>query len=96
MKDQSVRHKSATEFGKSIGLSEIEMELIRQKKRLIEKLKIVRKKKKISQSQLAFLVGSKQPAIARMESGLVSQVSFDFLARVAIALEVNFTFKYAA
>ena len=96
MKDQSLRFKNTTQFGKSLGLSEIDIELIRQKKKLIEKLKSTRLKKKISQTQLATLVGTKQPSIARMESGLVSEVSFDFLAKIAIALEVSFTFKQAA
>jgi len=96
MKNQTVRFKNAAEFGKSLGLSEIEMELIRQKKKLIEMLKATRTKKKFSQAHLANLVGSKQPAIARMESGLVSEVSLDFLTKVAIALDVSFTFKYAA
>ncbi len=84
MKNQAVRFKNATKFGKSLGLSEI------------EKLKAARTKKKFSQAQLATLVGSKQPAIARMESGLVSEVSLDFLAKIAIALDVSFTFKHAA
>jgi len=41
------------------------------------------------------MVQTKQPAIARMESGLVSEVSFDFLAKVALVLGVSFTFKSA-
>ena len=39
------------------------------------------------------MVKTKQPAIARMESGLVSEVSFDFLAKIALVLDVSFTFK---
>lgn len=96
MKDKTVRYKSVNEFGKALGLSAIEMELIRQKKKLIEKLKITRLKKQISQAQLAKLIGSKQPAIARMESGLVSEVSLDFLAKIALALDVVLTIKQAA
>jgi DNA-binding XRE family transcriptional regulator len=96
MKERSVRYKSSREFGKALGLSQIEMELIQQKKTLIEKLKLARKSMKISQVQLAALIGSRQPAIARMESGLVSEVSLDFLAKVAIALDISFTFKKAA
>lgn len=96
MKTQSVRHKNTTDFGRSLGLSDIEMELFRQKKKLIEKLKAARTRKKFSQAHLASLIGSKQPAIARMESGLVSEVSLDFLAKIAIALDVSFTFKHAA
>lgn len=83
------RFKTATEFGASLGLSDLDMELIRQKKRIIEKLKRARIRKKISQSQLAFLVGSKQPAIARMESGQVSEVSMDFLFKIAATLNIS-------
>ena len=89
MKTKVARYKTAKEFGASLGLSGLEMELIRQKKRLIEKLKIARKKKGISQAKLAEMVGSKQPAIARMESGQVSEVSMDFLVRVALTLDVS-------
>jgi len=96
MKDKATRYKSITDFGKAIGLSEVEMELIRQKKKLIEKLKAVRLKRKISQAKLAEMVGSKQPAIARMESGVVSEVSLDFLAKIALVLNVILTIKQAA
>lgn len=96
MKEKTTRYKSIKEFGKSLGLSEIEMELIRQKKKLIEKFKNTRLKKQITQAQLAKMVGSKQPAIARMESGLVSEVSLDFLAKIALALDVVLTIRQAA
>ncbi len=88
MKPKIERYKKAAEFGKALGLSELEIELIRQKKRLIEKLKKEREQKGISQAELATLIGSKQPAIARMESGQVSKVSLDFLCRVALALRI--------
>ena len=96
MKDKAIRYKSVADFGKAMGLSEIEIELIRQKKKLIEKLTATRLKKKMSQAKLAEMIGSKQPAIARMESGLVSEVSLDFLAKIAIALEVTLTIRQAA
>lgn len=89
-------YSSASEFGKALGLTNLEIELIRHKKKLIEKLKAARLKKKISQARLAELIGSKQPAVARMESGLVSEVSLDFLAKIALVLEVTVTIKHAA
>lgn len=95
MKSKTV-YKNVTEFGKALGLTDLEMELTRQKKRLIEKLKSARVRKKISQARLAEMIGSKQPAIARMESGLVSEVSLDFLAKIALVLEVTVTIKHAA
>lgn len=95
MKDSNKKFKSAKEFGKFLGLSDLDMELVQQKKKLIEKLKKARNDQEISQAKLAKMVKTKQPAIARMESGLVSEVSFDFLAKVALVLGVSFTFKSA-
>jgi predicted transcriptional regulator len=75
MKQTSTRYKSAKEFGKALGLSEIDMELARLKVKLIEKLKAKRIKRGLSQATLAKHIGSLQPAIARMESEQISQVS---------------------
>ena len=92
-KIEGKRFKTVSEFGHALGLSDLDMELVRQKKRVIEKLRKARIKKKISQVQLATMVASKQPAIARMESGQVSEVSMDFLLRVALALNVPVTIR---
>ncbi len=96
MKEKNKKFKSAKEFGAFLGLSDLEIKIIQQKKKLIEKLKKARNEQEISQAELARMVQTKQPAIARMESGLVSEVSFDFLAKVALVLRVSFTFKIAA
>lgn len=93
MKANVERFKSSKDFGAALGLSEIEMALIQQKKKLIARLKDTRTKKGISQAKLAGLVGSKQPAIARMESGQISEISMDFLLKVSLALEISVTFK---
>jgi len=90
---QVERFKSAKDFGLALGLSEIEMALIMQKKKLIERLKEIRLKRGMSQAKLAELVGSKQPAIARMESGQTSEVSMDFLLKVSLVLQISVTFK---
>lgn len=94
-KTEGKRFKTVSEFGHSLGLSDLDMELIRQKKRLIEKLRKARIRKRLSQAQLATMVASKQPAIARMESGQVSEVSMDFIMRVALALNVSVTIRPA-
>ncbi len=93
MKAKTERFKSSKDFGAALGLSEIEMELIQQKKKLIERLKATRLTRGISQAKLAALVGSKQPAIARMESGQISEISMDFLLKVSLALEISVTIK---
>jgi len=74
------------EFGRAIGLSALDKEIIKQKNRIIDDLKEARLKKGVSQEELARRLGTKQPAIARMEAGYVGEVSFDFLIRAALAL----------
>lgn len=76
-----------------MGLSDIDIALVKEKRALIEKIRAKRIKMKISQAALAKKVGTRQPAIARMESGLVSQVSMDFLVKAAIALGVSYSIK---
>jgi DNA-binding XRE family transcriptional regulator len=93
MRDKAERIKSTHDFGNALGLSDVEMEMIRQKKRLIEKLKAARVKKGLSQAGMARLIGSKQPAIARMEAGLISQASMDFLLRAALVLRISITIR---
>lgn len=96
MKAKVEKFNNADEFARALGLSELEIELVRQKKKLIEKLRNARESRGLSQAKLASMVSSKQPAIARMESGQVSEVSLDFLCKVALALEVPFTIKRKA
>lgn len=83
------KHLSLNEFGEKIGLKDIDREMIRQKNEMILQLKKARLKQRVSQANLAKRLGTKQPAIARMESGLVGEVSFDFLIKVALVLGVS-------
>ena len=92
-KDNLIVYKNAEEFAKDMGLSDVEIFLVKEKLRLIGKLKAKRIKEKLSQSALAKRVGTQQPAIARMESGLVSQVSMDFLIKMAIVLRVSYSIR---
>jgi len=77
------------DFGSAVGLGKMDKEVIRQKNLIIDCLKAARQKKRISQVALAKMLGTKQPAIARMEAGYAGEVSFDFLIRVALALGVS-------
>ena len=90
---KNIKFKSSRELGKFLGLKDIEKDLILQKKKLIETLKNKRLQLKISQTELARMAGTKQPAIARMESGLVSDVSMDFLLKIAMVLDMSVTIK---
>ncbi len=53
-------YKSADDFAKDFGLSEVEIALIKEKKKLIEKLTAKRDKMKLSQAAVAKLIGSNQ------------------------------------
>lgn len=94
--DKVIKYKTTDEFGKSLGISSINMELIRQKKIIVEKLKSARESQGMTQADLAKRVASHQPAIARMESGQISEVSLDFLCKVALALEISVTIRARA
>ena len=86
-------YKTAKDFAKGMGLTDMEISLVLEKKRIIKNLKNKRLKKNLSQAELAKLIGTKQSSIARMESGLVSQVSVDFLAKVAFALKTSINIR---
>jgi len=64
--------------------------------RIIAQIIELRKKKKITQKQLAELVNTKQPSIARLESGEYNP-TLDFLKKIAEVLdadlEINFISK---
>jgi DNA-binding Xre family transcriptional regulator len=47
----------------------------------------LRIKKKLSQKELAELIGTSQPSIARLESGKYKNVSMSFIRKVAKALD---------
>jgi predicted transcriptional regulator len=49
----------------------------------------LRKEKKLTQKELAEIIGTSQPAIARLESGSYNKVSLSFLRRVAEALDAK-------
>ena len=73
---------SASEF---LGLSKEEEAYIEMKLLLVENLRSLRKSKKVSQTQLAELLGSSQSRVAKMEAGDPS-VSTDLLLKGMLAL----------
>lgn len=77
------------EFGHQIGIDKVDQAMILKKNKIITLLKKERLRKNLTQTELAEKLGTKQPAVARMEAGIVGEVSFDFLIRTAIVLGVN-------
>ena len=88
-----IEYENVEEFAKAYGLTDIDLAIIKEKSRIIKKLIKVREEKNISQAKLAKMLETKQPAIARMESGECSKVSFDFLFKAAMILEVNIAIR---
>jgi DNA-binding XRE family transcriptional regulator len=86
-------YESIEDLGKTLGLTKAEIALIREKKKAIAKLKAARERQGLTQAQVAKLADTKQPAIARMEAGLVSEVSLDFLFKVAWVLNVKLSIQ---
>ena len=78
------RVTDAQEF---LRLSDQEMALIDLKIALIQKLRDVRKRRMLSQKQLAVLLGSSQPRVAMLERGS-PDVSLDLICRALIAMGV--------
>ena len=76
------RTGSVAEF---LGLSAEEMELIDMKIRLSDLVRNTRKKKKLSQMQLAKRLGSSQSRVARIEAA-DSSVSFELLVRASLLI----------
>jgi DNA-binding XRE family transcriptional regulator len=71
-----------------LGLSNDEMALIDLKISLIDKLKKTRATRKITQQQLARLIGSSQSRIAMLERGR-PDISLDLICRALLALGVS-------
>ena len=66
-----------------LDLSKEEMELIDMKIRLTDLVRATRKRKKLSQLQLAKRLGSSQSRVAKIEAG-DSSVSFELLVRASL------------
>ena len=82
LKAKGWRSGSAADF---LGLTPEESYFVELKLRLADDLKLRRTKRRISQEQLAVLVGSSQSRVAKMERGDAS-VSIDLLVRSLLAM----------
>ena len=82
LKAKGWRSGSAADF---LGLTPEESYFVELKLRLADDLKQRRTKRRISQEQLAVLVGSSQSRVAKMERGDAS-VSIDLLVRSLFAM----------
>ena len=85
LKAKGWRSGSAADF---LGLSPEESYFVELKLRLADDLKLRRTKGRISQEQLAVLLGSSQSRVAKMESADAS-VSLDLMIRALLALRAK-------
>jgi len=89
-------HNFQSELKKSMENPEFkdEYETLEKEFALAKEILDLRKKRNLTQKQLAELIGTSQPAIARLESGSYTNVSLAFLRKIATALgaeaEVHF------
>ena len=65
-----------------------EYENLEEEFEIAKQILILRKKKNLTQKQVAELSGTSQPAIARLESGEYKNFSFSFLRKIGHALGV--------
>ncbi len=63
--------------------------------KIISQIIDLRKKKKITQKQLAELINTKQPSIARFESGDYNP-SLEFLKKIAEVLDANLEVNFVS
>lgn len=64
---------------------------IKEKQRLIDRIKKLRKEKNLSQAQLAEKIGVSQSRIAQIESGVgTSKISFDVIFHIINELGFNY------
>ena len=72
----------------------LEYRLERDRLDIARRVKMLREKNKITQEELAALVGTKQPSIARIESG-GTWPRIDLLERIAFALGTNLDVRFS-
>lgn len=87
---------SIEEIAKSLDVDVVE---VKEKQNLIRQIVTLRKARKISQSELAKMVGVTQSRIAQIESGVgTAYVTFDVLLNILLAFGYRFKiiFKKAA
>ena len=64
-----------------------EYESLQEEFELAKEIIELRKRRKLTQKELANQIGTSQPAIARLESGNYKNISLSFLRRLAHALD---------
>jgi DNA-binding XRE family transcriptional regulator len=71
-----------------LGLSDQDMALIELKVRLVEMLKKIRGTNRVTQSELARIIGSSQSRVAKIEAA-ESDISLDLICRALFAMGVS-------
>ena len=92
-------YKDIDSFSKEVlGLSDYDNWLIVTKNKIISSIVKARKKKSISQKELAEVLGTTQSVISRIENGTSRHITLDYLMKVASVLGIssNVTLKKAA
>ncbi len=80
-------YKNIDQFNKKVlGLSDFDSWLLSLKNKLIKKIVFERKKKGLSQVELAQILGTTQSVISRLENGTSKSITLDNLFKILVAL----------
>ncbi len=74
---------------KALGLDGYDSWLITTKNKIIASVVKERKKKSLSQKELADMLGTSQSVISRIENGLAKSITLDYLTKVANVLGIS-------
>ncbi|MBF0366608.1 MAG: helix-turn-helix domain-containing protein [Oligoflexia bacterium] len=94
MKNKKEEYKNVNEFAREIGVDDEALWAIEQKIKMIKKMIELRKKRDLTQADLAQILGTTQSVIARIETGVSRRVSFDYLVKILRVLGVSAEFKF--
>lgn len=80
-------YKNIDQFNKKVlGLSDFDSWLLSLKNKLIKKIVYERRKKGLSQVELAQILGTTQSVISRLENGTSKSITLDNLFKILVAL----------
>jgi predicted transcriptional regulator len=85
-----LKYRDVESFSKDmLGLDDYDSWLISTKNQIIAAIVRERKRKRVSQKELAETLGTTQSVISRIESGTTRNITIDYLMKVATGLGIS-------
>ena len=90
MTTKTKSYKNVKAFSKEVlRLNDYDSWLITTKNKMIASIVKTRKRKSLSQKELAKILGTTQSVISRIENGTTKNITLDYLTKVANALGIS-------